>query len=259
MSKGDEAGTEVAPTIARTRAIEQGGSPRMTVRTLRTKVMAVAVTAASLLAIAAAPASAGAPAPSATVYVVHGIPGQRVDVCIAGLGEIASRLPYATRIRQELDPGTYSMKVRKVSRGACKGDVITKTALNLVDQDNVTAVIRIDAGQPAVTKFDNDVSATAVGNIRLTAAHMMKGGPVDVWANGVVEISNLVRGTDDAVALPDDDVYSVWASLVGESSPVVGPRVIDNTSEGQAFTFVMVGTSVSNSRVVVFKQDVGTI
>ena len=161
----------------------------MTVRTLRTKVMAVAVTAASLLAIvAAAPASAGGPTPSATVYVVHGIPGQRVDVCIAGLGEIASRMAYATRIRQELDPGTYSMKVRKVSRGACKGDVITKTALNLVDQDNVTAVIRIDAGQPAVTKFDNDVSPTAVGHIRLIAAHMMKGGAVDVWANGVVEI-----------------------------------------------------------------------
>src|SRR5687767_10426607 len=106
MSKGDEAGTEVSPTIARIRANRARRSPRMTVRTLRTKVMAVAVTAASLLATAAAPASAGAPAPSATVYVVHGIPGQRVDVCIAGLGEIASRLAYAARIRQELDPGT---------------------------------------------------------------------------------------------------------------------------------------------------------
>ena len=231
----------------------------MTVRTLRTKVMAVAVTAASLLAIvAAAPASAGAPAPSATVYVVHGIPGQRVDVCIAGLGEIASRLAYATRIRQELDPGTYSMKVRKVSRGACKGDVITKTALNLVDQDNVTAVIRIDGGQPAVTKFDNDVSATPVGDIRLTAAHMMKGGPVDVWANGVVEIASLVRGSDDAVTL-QADVYSVWGSEVGESDPIVGARIIDASTEGQAFTFVMVGTTVSNSRMVVFKQTVGTV
>ena len=231
----------------------------MTARTSRTKVMAIVIAAASLLAIvAAAPASAG-PAPKATVYVVHGIPGQRVDVCITGLGEVASRLAYAERFRQQLDPGSYSMKVRRVSRGVCRGDVITKTPLNVVDQDNLTAVIRVDAGQPAVTKFDNDVSATAPGNIRLIAAHMMKGGPVDVWANGVVEIADLARATEDSVALPADDVYSVWASLVGESSPIVGPRVIDNTAEGQAFTFVMVGTSVSNSRVVVFKQDVGTL
>jgi hypothetical protein len=103
------------------------------------------------------------------------------------------------------------------------------------------------------------MSATAGGEIRLVAAHMMKGAAVDVWANGVVEIPDLARGSVDSVGLPADDVYSVWASQINESSPIVGPRVIDNTSEGQVFTFVMVGTRVSNNRVVVFKQSVGTI
>jgi hypothetical protein len=231
----------------------------MAVRMSLTRIMAVAVAAASLLSVsAAAPASAGTDV-RATIFVVHGIPGQRVDVCITGLGEVASRVAYAERFKKRLDPATYTMKVRTVSRGECKGDVITKTTLNLADLDNITAVIRYVDGKPGFTKFDNDMSATAGGEIRLVAAHMMKGAAVDGWANGVVEIPDLVRGSEDSVGLPADDVYSVWASQINESSPIVGPRVIDNTSEGQVFTFVMVGTRVSNNRVVVFKQSVGTI
>jgi len=231
----------------------------MTVRTSLTRIMAVAVAAASLLSVsAAAPASAG-PDVRATIFVVHGIPGQRVDVCISGLGEVASRVAYAERFKKRLDPGTYTMKVRTVSRAECRGDVITKTPLVLGDLENLTAVIRFVDGDPGITKFANDMTATAGGQIRLVAAHMMKGDAVDIWANGVVEIAALVRGTEEAVSLPSDDVYSVWASKIGESAPIVGPRVIDNTTQGQSFTFVMVGTKVENNRVVVFKQDVGTV
>jgi hypothetical protein len=232
----------------------------MTVRASLSKILAVAVAAASLLSMAAvgSPASAGADV-RATVFVVHGIPGQRVDVCITGLGEVASRLAYAERFKKRLDPGTYTMKVRTVSRAECRGDVITKTTLDLADLENLTAVIRFVEGDPGVTKFANDMSATPGGQIRLVAAHMMKGAAVDVWANGVVEIADLARGGVESVNLPAGDVYSVWASKVNESAPIVGPRVIDNTAQGQTFTFVMVGTRVANNRVVVFKQDVGTI
>jgi hypothetical protein len=231
----------------------------MTVRTSLSKIVAFAVAAASSFTItAAAPASAG-PDVRATVFVVHGIPGRRVDVCITGLGEVASRLPYAERFKKRLDAGTYSMKVRTVSRRECKGDVITKTTWNLGDSANMTGVVRFVDGKPGVTKFPNDMSPTGGGTIRLVAAHMMKGAPVDVWANGVVEITDLARGTEDSVNLPANDVYSIWASQINESSPIVGPRVIDNTDPGQAFTFVMVGTRVANNRVVVFKQDVGTV
>ena len=230
----------------------------MTVRTSLSKILAVAVAAASLLSVAVGPASAG-PDVRATIFVVHGIPGQRVDVCITGLGEVASGVAYAERFKKRLDPGTYTMKVRTVSRAECRGDVITKTPLVLGDLENLTAVVRFVDGDPGITKFANDMTATPGGQIRLVAAHMMKGDAVDVWANGVVEIADLVRGTNDSVNLAADDVYSVWASKINESAPIVGPRVIDNTTQGQTFTFVMVGTKVSNNRVVVFKQDVGTV
>ena len=226
----------------------------MTVRKSLARAIALAVTAASLLTIAG-PVSAGGDT-RATVFVVHGLPGVKVDVCIGGLGEVASGLPYAERFKKRLDPGSYKIKVRAASNGECKGDVVAKSPLTVAELDNLTAVVRSVDGTPGITTFGNDVSPTAPGEIRLTAAHMMKGGPIDVWSNGVVEIADLLRGDDETTTLPADAVYSVWGTKTGESAPVVGPRVIDSTSEGQAFSFVMVGTKVANSRFVVFKQPV---
>ena len=152
----------------------------MTVRKSLARAIALAVTAASLLTIAG-PVSAGGDT-RATVFVVHGLPGGKVDVCIGGLGEVASGLPYAERFKKRLDPGSYKIKVRAASNGECKGDVVAKSPLTVAELDNLTAVVRSVDGTPGITTFGNDVSPTAPGEIRLTTAHMMKGGPIDVWS-----------------------------------------------------------------------------
>ncbi|MGZ8613124.1 MAG: DUF4397 domain-containing protein [Actinomycetota bacterium] len=226
----------------------------MTARKSLARAIAIAVTAASLLTIAG-PASAGADT-RATVFVVHGIPGVKVDVCIGGIGEVASGLSYAERFKKLLDAGSYSLKVRTASKGECKGAVVTKAPLTVAALDNVTAVVRYVDGKPGITKFTNDVSPTAPGEIRFAAAHMMKSGPVDVWANGEIAITSVARGATSEIVLPADVQYGVWGTDSGETTPIVGPRVIDNTGEGQAFTFIMVGTKVANSRLVIFKQPV---
>jgi hypothetical protein len=222
------------------------------------RAVSVAVVAGSLLLPAASPAGAGVDV-RATLFMVNGLPGGDVDVCISGLGEVGSRLPYGEKFKKRLDPGSYRIKVRKASRGECKGDVVAKAPLAVADLDNVTAVARYVDGSPGITTFDNDVSATEIGQIRLTAAHMMKGGPVDVVVNGILQVSALARETMSAFALAADGQYAVWGTAAGETTPIVGPRVIENTEQGQAFTFVMVGTKVANNRLVIFKQPVGTI
>ncbi len=228
----------------------------MSVRHSIARTIALVVFAASLFAVAG-PASAGDT--RATVFIVHGVPGVNVDVCIGGLGEVTSKLAYAERDKRRFEAGTYKLKVRKASKGECKGDVVAKGSVTLAELDNITLVVRPEGSKNTVARFDNDVTPTVPGEIRLTAAHMMKGGPIDVWLNGVVEIADLLRGDDETTTLPADAVYSVWGTKTGESAPVVGPRVIDSTSEGQAFSFVMVGTNVANSRLVVFKQPVATL
>ena len=174
----------------------------MTLRKFLATATTVAVLTGALSLTAGTAASAGGDV-RATVFVVHGIPGVNVDVCISGLGEVASRLPYAERFKKRLDAGTYRVKVRTVSRGECKGDVLAKAPLTVADLDNVTAVVRYIDGNPGISTFDNDVTPTASGEIRFVAAHMMKGAAVDVWANGSVEIASLARGATGAIALGD--------------------------------------------------------
>lgn len=228
----------------------------MAVRNAIARTVALAVLATSLFAFAG-PASAGDT--RATVFIVHGVPGVKVDVCIGGLGEVTSKLLYAERDKRRLEAGTHKIKVRKAAKGECKGDVVAKGSVNLAELANVTLVVRPEGSKNTIARFDNDVSPTAGGQIRFVAAHMMKGGAVDVWANGVEEISGLARGATDQVSLDANVVYSAWGTKAGETAPIVGPRVIDSTTQGQAFTFVMVGTKVANNRLVIFKQEVGTV
>ena len=228
----------------------------MSVRHSIARTIALVVFAASLFAVAG-PVSAGDT--RATVFIVHGVPGVKVDVCIGGLGEVTSKLAYAERDKRRFEAGTYKLKVRKALRGECKGDVVAKGSVTLAELANVTLVVRPEGSKNTIARFDNDVTPTGGGQIRFVAAHMMRGGAVDVWANGSEEISGLQRGDTGQVALAADVVYSAWGTKSGLTAPIVGPRVIDSTTQGQAFTFVMVGTKVANNRLVIFKQEVGTV
>jgi hypothetical protein len=228
----------------------------MSVRHSIARTIALVVFAASLFAVAG-PASAGDT--RATVFIVHGVPGVKVDVCIGGLGEVTSKLAYAERDKGRFEAGTYKLKVRKASKGECKGDVVAKGSVTLAELANATLVVRPEGSKNTIARFANDVAPTAPGEIRLTAAHMMKGGPIDVWSNGAIEIADLARGDNETTTLTADVSYAVWGTKAGETAAVVGPRLIESTSEGQAFSFVMVGTKVANSRVVVFKQTVGML
>jgi hypothetical protein len=227
----------------------------MHLRRFLARTTALAVLTGSPFLTAASPASAGAT--KAVVYAVHGIPGIRADVCVAGLGEVASRMQFATKVRLEVESGSTRIRVRRASKGECKGTLLAQARLELAAGDNVTAILRTIAGQPAIDRYTNNISPTPVGEFRLTAVHAMSSQEVDVWVNGNVEIADLQRGDSAARTFPRDDGIAVWASKVDDSDPIVGPRVFDGRA-GFAFQFVMVGTKVANNKVVVFKQEVGT-
>lgn len=212
-----------------------------------------AVVAGSMLMAGAPVATAGAG--EAVLYVVHGIPGVKVDVCIAGLGEVESGMKYATRFREELAPGTAKIRIRAASKGQCKGELLTTASVPLADGDNVTGVARLEAGDPTITAFDNDLSPTPPGEFRITAAHMMKGGAVDVYVGDAIEMPALARG-DQAGITRSVGLFTIFTTRAGKTTPILGPRTVTSATEGSAYTFVMVGTKVENNAFVVFKQPV---
>ncbi len=137
-----------------------------------------------------------AAAQTASVYAVHGIPGQvlgpnvdaslPVDVsvqngpCIAALagftfGEI--RGPLA------LQPGTYTLEIRPANALHPCGNppVLTSAALTLQAGTSYSVVAHLtEAGAPAVTPYVNDVSRTEPGMARVQVHHDAQAPAVNI-------------------------------------------------------------------------------
>jgi len=229
----------------------------MTLRKLLAQAMMLAVAAGSVFVAGAAPASAGAG--TATIHIVHGLPGAgKVDICIGGSGEVASRVPYATRVKERVAAGKVNIKVRKASKGQCKGKLLAAGGTTLADGANRTFVASVVAGKGKVTSFANVVTPTAPGQNRITAAHKMAAKALDVKNVGDTLVGGLAPGKTGTSTISAGGVYSLWAAKANTLDAVAGPRLVTKTGQGQAFTVVLVGNKKAATRqMVVFKQEVG--
>jgi hypothetical protein len=214
----------------------------------------VAIFIGAALAIGLTPAALAAPA-NAKVFVVHGIPGVAVDVCVGG-SEVASDFRYGDVFSAGLPPGTYRVKVKAAAPGECVGPAVISERLELTSGLNATAVARLIGGVPGLSVFVNDVSPTDPGEARLTVRHTARAPKVDVWANGQRVLNDVPRGASADLEVPSG-VYAVWVSAADGFRPVIGPRVL-RLREGFAYQVHAVGTNASNYRFVVIGQEVGT-
>jgi Domain of unknown function (DUF4397) len=219
------------------------------------RFFAAVLTAVMALGLLAGTASAGGGA-GATVWVAHGIPGVKVDVCVNG-DEVRSNFKYGNTFALEGVPaGTYRIKVRLASAGDCKGAVAIDEKVDLTDGLNATAVARVVKGQPALSIFVNDIGIADADNASVTVRHTAKAPTVAVWVNGGAGplVPGLKRGAEAGpVEVPGDAVYSYWVSAEGDSAPVIGPDVAE-LAPGVAYQILAVGSNASNWRFIVTGQ-----
>jgi hypothetical protein len=98
---------------------------------------------------------------------------------------------------------------------------------------NATVVAHLDAdGNPVLTPFVNDVSATAAGEARLVVRHTAAAPPVDVRADGEVLFPDLANPDEASGDVPAGS-YSADVTLAGEDAAVLGPADVQ-LSEGTA-------------------------
>jgi hypothetical protein len=219
---------------------------------LRRLSLSVAATALALTAFAGTASAAPGPA---TVNVVHGIPGVKVDVCVAG-SAVKTDFKYGQQFRAQLPPGTYTIRVRAADHAAtCRGTVLIKQAVTLTEDLNATAVANYVAGKPALSIFVNDITLTTSTKASITVRHTAKAPKVDVWLNGgtAPAIQNLARYGSVGPVEVDPAVYSWWVSADGGYAPVIGPRVAE-LKAGRAYQIFAVGTNAANYRFVVVNQ-----
>lgn len=219
------------------------------------KLLVAALSAATMLALFAMPASAGGG--GATVFVAHGIPGVKVDVCVDG-AEARSNFKYGRsfELGTGIPAGTYKIKVRLASPGECTGATVIGEKVELTDGLNATATAIVRQGAPQLDIRVNDTDIGGGANASITVRHLAKAPTVDVWVNGGAgpAVPGLERFAEAGpVEVPGDVTYAYWVSAEGDTAPVIGPDVA-LLAQDTAYQILAVGNAASNWRFIVIGQ-----
>jgi hypothetical protein len=201
-------------------------------------IMVAGVMTATLWA--ASPASARG---TATVNVIHGIPGVAVNACVDGTS-VRDEFRFGRKIvGASLPAGSHRVKI--VPAGSdCSVPAILAERYRLMTGTNVTIVANLDAsGTPNLKVFANNVRPVDAGKARLSVRHTANAPAVNVWANG----SRLIRGTGftwgkSATLQVPEDRYRVKVTLPGAKAAVIGPATL-RLGAGKAYQVYAVGNA----------------
>jgi hypothetical protein len=194
----------------------------------------LSVTALMALPVALATPASASQAQQATVSVLHAVPGLTVDVYANGEELIPDFAPGTLTDPLTLPAGTYDLQVFADGDNPDNADpAIEAQGVEVPAGANATVVAHLDAdGNPVLTPFVNDVSATAAGEARLVVRHTAAAPPVDVRADGEVLFPDLANPDEASGDVPAGS-YSADVTLAGEDAAVLGPTDVQ-LSEGTA-------------------------
>lgn len=195
----------------------------------------VALVGAAGLAFALTPMTAeAASSGEATVSVLHAVPDLTVDVYANGEELIPDFAPGTLTDPLQLPAGTYDLQVFADGDDPETADpAIEANGVEVPAGANATVVAHLDAdGNPVLTPYVNDVSATEAGQARLVVRHTAAAPAVDVRADGEVLFGDLAN-PDEASGDVPAGAYSADVTLAGDDQAVLGPADLQLT-EGTA-------------------------
>jgi hypothetical protein len=184
----------------------------------------IAVAGAAGLVALLTPMSAANAADDATVSVLHAVPGLTVDVYANGEELIPDFKPGTLTDPLSLPAGSYDLQVFADGDSPGNGQpAIEASGVEVPAGANATVVAHLGAGgDPTLSVFANDTTATAPGEARLTVRHTAAAPAVDVRANGDVLFAGLSNPNEDSADVPAD-TYSADVTLAGADQVAIGP------------------------------------
>ena len=182
----------------------------------------IAVAGAAGLVALLTPMSAANAADDATVSVLHAVPGLTVDVYANGEALIPDFKPGTLTDPLSLPAGSYDLQVFADGDSPGNGQpAIEASGVEVPAGANATVVAHLGAGgDPTLSVFANDTTATAPGEARLTVRHTAAAPAVDVRANGDVLFAGLSNPNEDSADVPAD-TYSADVTLAEGTSTIV--------------------------------------
>ncbi|WP_155546700.1 DUF4397 domain-containing protein [Amycolatopsis camponoti] len=191
-------------------------------RSLRSLALVVS---AGVLATFSAQVPAGA-ATESMVSVVHGIPGQPVDVYVNGKKTLDNFQPASVAGPLSLAAGSYDVALTKPGEPVSSALLENKT-LAVPGGKNLSLVAHLDtAAKPALTAFVNDTGRTAPGKARVVVRHTAAAPAVDVRAAGKPVFTGLTNPNEVMADLPAG-VVNADVTLAGTATVVLGPKDLD--------------------------------
>ena len=211
--------------------------------------------AGAALAVTTVAGTASAVVPStATVSVVHGIPGATVNVCVDG-HRVKSSFKYGGQFTLTgVAAGSHRVKLVPWYRGCGSAAIVARTVA-VTGGLNATIVARHVGSGLGLQVFVNDLSISTAGKTTITVRHAATAPAVAVWLNGgaAPAVPSLARGASVGPVELTPGVYAWWVSAVGGYKPVIGPRVASLAGD-RAYQVYAIGTKASNYRFVVVSQ-----
>jgi hypothetical protein len=215
------------------------------------KIIGLIAASATALTLLATASPAGANTATATVNVVHGIPGASVNVCVDGTSVMDNFNFGGTIVGAKLAAGSHDVKL--VAAGsACTAGAILSGTYDLTASMNYTIVANLNAGgSPNLKVFVNNVSKTPMDKARLTIRHTAEAPAVNVWANNHVLIggTTFVWGKSKAFVVPAGS-YKAKVTLPGSKTAVIGPATL-KLAAGKAYQVYAIGNGGSYSLAVI--------
>jgi Domain of unknown function (DUF4397) len=217
------------------------------------RLRGIAATALAGLSLLAGPGSASGAGRTATVSVLHGVPGVKVDVCV-DKAEVSSGFTYGSSFSAKLPAGQHNVSVRAAKAGQCTGDIIRYAKVDLTAGRNYSLVAGLTAkGAPRLYAFRNSIRDVRTGYARAQVRHVAGAPSVDVRVNGARAIRGFIPGEQATVALPKGD-YTVRVVPKGTRTTVIGPRTF-SLEAGTAYQLYAVGSADAGYRFAVLAQD----
>ena len=215
------------------------------------KILAgAAALAATLLAV---PAGSSSAQESADIMLLHGIPGITVDVAVDGAVVIPSFEPGDM---QDLSSFAGQTLTNLEVRPAGTEDVAIGPVASFAvpASGSWTVVAHLDAeGTPTITPFENDTSAAADGQGRLTVRHTAAAPAVDIVLGDARPVENLSNPNEASLDLRAGEIARAQIAPTGGDPIADVPTV--TVVAGENLTVYAVG-SLADETFTFYTQTV---
>jgi len=188
--------------------------------------------------MAASPATAAPAKPkTASVSVLHAIPGLTVDLCAGGKVLIPGFTPGTLAGPLNLPAATYDLGLQAAVPGiavgtACAGPFALSASGAVKAGRSYTVTANLDGfGKPALNLFANNQAAIATGKGGLTVRHIAAAPAVDVYLNGTVVDSGLTNPNQFATVV-NVGIYTAGAGFSGAGIPGIALEQAVTVKEG---------------------------